>query len=211
MFSFSPLFTQFGVFWTKYRVIVIASLIGLLLAFTYWQFPNLKQLVQLRVNAARSIGAASSDDQSSPSPVPELASLADVQEVQNETKEVDGKVMQQQADIQHLRDSITALQQELQKAIDEVATASDLSQQPVISSSSSSAGVSSPIQTSSRINLNTATAAQLDSLPGIGPAIAQRIVTYRSQKGGFKKVDDLLNVSGIGPAIMSKIKDQVEV
>lgn len=59
------------------------------------------------------------------------------------------------------------------------------------------------------ININTAGLALLDSLPGIGPAIAQRIIDYRQQHGDFEKIADIVNVSGIGPATFSKIKDLI--
>jgi competence protein ComEA len=61
------------------------------------------------------------------------------------------------------------------------------------------------------INLNTATLEQLDSLPGIGPAIAQRIIDYRESIGGFKTVEQITEVSGIGEATLAKIKDLVTV
>lgn len=62
-----------------------------------------------------------------------------------------------------------------------------------------------------KVNLNSATAAQLDELPGVGPATAKAIVTYRSRKGPFVTVEDLLKVSGIGPAKFAAIRDLVSV
>jgi competence protein ComEA len=61
------------------------------------------------------------------------------------------------------------------------------------------------------LNLNTATPAQLDALPGVGPALAQRIVEYRQQSGGFKKIEELMNVRGIGEASFLKLKALVTV
>ena len=61
------------------------------------------------------------------------------------------------------------------------------------------------------IDLNRATAEQLDVLPGIGPATAAAIVTYREQVGPFAAVDDLLNVPGIGPAKLDALRDLVVV
>ncbi len=63
----------------------------------------------------------------------------------------------------------------------------------------------------SKVNINTATAEQLDTLPGVGPAIAQRIIEFREAHGGFVSVADLQSVSGIGPTIMSKLEDLVTV
>ena len=61
------------------------------------------------------------------------------------------------------------------------------------------------------LNLNTATTAQLEALPGIGPATAQRIVEYRQKSGGFKKVEELMNIRGIGEASFLKLKSLVTV
>jgi competence protein ComEA len=57
------------------------------------------------------------------------------------------------------------------------------------------------------IDLNRATQADLESLPRIGPAIAARILAYRQEHGPFQRVSDLLEVNGIGPAVLAEIKD----
>jgi competence protein ComEA len=59
------------------------------------------------------------------------------------------------------------------------------------------------------INVNTATAEQLDSLPGVGPSLAQKIILYRTKNGPFSSLDDLDNVGGIGPAKLDSLKDSV--
>jgi competence protein ComEA len=64
---------------------------------------------------------------------------------------------------------------------------------------------------STPVNINTASAAQLEELPGIGPKTAQRIVDYRQKNGPFKKVEDLMNVSGIGEKSFLKLKPMVSV
>lgn len=61
------------------------------------------------------------------------------------------------------------------------------------------------------LNINTATAEQLESLPGIGPAIAAAIIEHRQRTDGFASVDGLLAVSGIGPSKLEQIRDLVAV
>lgn len=61
-----------------------------------------------------------------------------------------------------------------------------------------------------KVNLNTATLAELDTLPGVGPVMAQHIVDYRAQHG-FRSVDDLRHVPGIGDAKFAQLKDLVTV
>lgn len=59
------------------------------------------------------------------------------------------------------------------------------------------------------VNVNTATQEQLESLNGIGPAKAQAIIEYRQKNGGFKTLEDLDKVPGIGEGVLSKIKSEV--
>jgi competence protein ComEA len=68
-----------------------------------------------------------------------------------------------------------------------------------------------PASSATPINLNTATAAQLETLPGIGTRTAQLIVEHRQKNGNFKKVEELMNIKGIGEKSFLKIKPMVTV
>ncbi len=61
------------------------------------------------------------------------------------------------------------------------------------------------------VNVNRANSAQLQTLHGIGPTKAQEIIKYRKSHGSFKNADELVNVSGIGPKTLQKMKSQVTV
>ncbi|MFQ6059612.1 MAG: helix-hairpin-helix domain-containing protein [Anaerolineae bacterium] len=78
-----------------------------------------------------------------------------------------------------------------------------------VTSGSSSDQPSSP--SGGVININTATAAELESLPGIGPTYAQRIIEYREQNGPFQRIEEVMRVRGIGQVTFEKIKDQITV
>jgi len=67
------------------------------------------------------------------------------------------------------------------------------------------------VSKSTKINLNTATLSDLDTLPGVGKAIAQRIIDYREANGGFKDINELKLVSGIGDKMWEKLKEMIEI
>ncbi|YAL84339.1 helix-hairpin-helix domain-containing protein [Dermacoccaceae bacterium W4C1] len=78
-------------------------------------------------------------------------------------------------------------------------------------SADGSGGAGSSGATGSVVNLNTADAAELDALPGVGPVIAQRIVQWRTENGRFSSIDDLNEVSGIGEKAMARLRPLVTV
>ncbi len=62
-----------------------------------------------------------------------------------------------------------------------------------------------------RVNINTASASELESLPRIGPKVAQRIVDFRTKNGNFKKVEEIMKVQGIGEKVFDQIKGLITV
>ena len=74
-------------------------------------------------------------------------------------------------------------------------------------------GAAEPVAASrdGKVNINTADEKALDSLPGIGPAMAKRIIEYRSVNGSFQSPEDLKKVKGIGEAKFAKLKDKVSL
>jgi competence protein ComEA len=77
-------------------------------------------------------------------------------------------------------------------------------------SSDRSSDVTKP-STSTPININTATVEELDALPGVGLKMAQRIVDYRQKQGPFKRIEDLMNVQGIGEKNFLKLKPLITI
>jgi competence protein ComEA len=70
---------------------------------------------------------------------------------------------------------------------------------------------SAPTTGSGLINLNWATQAELESLPGIGPEMAKRILDFRDQNGPFENIEAIQEISGIGPATFARIQDLITV
>ncbi len=73
------------------------------------------------------------------------------------------------------------------------------------------AGAADPASSPRPVNLNTASAAELEALPGVGEARAREIVATREKRGGFKTLDDLTEVKGIGKAALEKLRPLVTV
>ena len=111
-----------------------------------------------------------------------------------------------------------ALTAQFQKAQAEVAKANDslaaqaqkLNQLAKQAASGGMAASDAPIQLSDgKVHINTATAAELDALPGIGPSTAEKIIAYRTERGPFRSIEELKNVSGIGDATYAKLQDLI--
>lgn len=70
---------------------------------------------------------------------------------------------------------------------------------------------SGPAQEDGRVAVNRATPSELENLPGVGPVLAERIVSYRDENGPFREVEDLLDVPGIGESKLSSLRDLVRI
>lgn len=82
---------------------------------------------------------------------------------------------------------------------------------PPVGTALPAAGSRLDVVSVSIVNINSASAAELEALPGIGPAFAQRIVDYRTEHGPFVVVEDIMEVKGIGPTTFAKLEDLITV
>ena len=95
---------------------------------------------------------------------------------------------------------------------EEVVTSNESTTSAVISTTSSMVlGTSEVVTSDGKININTASSSQLQTLSGIGPTKAQAIIDYRVEHGNFSSVEELINVSGIGEKTLEKIIDNITV
>lgn len=82
---------------------------------------------------------------------------------------------------------------------------------PAATTSAGPTRLPSPVTLTGPIHINQASQEELESLPGIGPVIAARIIAYRDENGPFSKLEAIQNVSGIGPATFEQIKDFITI
>jgi len=131
---------------------------------------------------------------------------------QNVPQNVSDQNDQLRSEIETLNGKIEALNKSLEESKSEIET--KVETKVTTSKSGKMAGASDSSgerEISGKVNLNTASASELDVLPGIGPAYAQRIIDYREANGGFKSIEEVENVKGIGPKTFEKMKDLITI
>jgi competence protein ComEA len=62
-----------------------------------------------------------------------------------------------------------------------------------------------------KVNINTASASELETLPGVGPKVAQKIIDFRTKNGNFKKIEEIMKIQGIGEKIFDNIRELITV
>jgi competence protein ComEA len=99
----------------------------------------------------------------------------------------------------------------LRMVLSACALAGCLAAPPVMAQSAQTRTDTRPAKAVVVVNLNTASSAELEALPGVGAKMAARIIEYRQKKGPFKKIEELMNVQGIGEKNFLKLKPQLTV
>ena len=82
---------------------------------------------------------------------------------------------------------------------------------PLVAQRATRPPVAATVVSAEVVNLNSATATQIASLPGIGPKTAELVVQYRGKNGPFKKIEEIMNVRGIGEKSFLRIRDRLTV
>ena len=127
------------------------------------------------------------------------------------------RISNQELRIGELEDRVSDLENQKAELTSNPATAQPVNEStnPPVANSGAVAGASTPASPTQaitgKININTANASELDSLPGIGPAYAGRIIDYRNANGGFKSINEIKNVKGIGDKTFEKFRDRITI
>lgn len=116
-------------------------------------------------------------------------------------------------DLKKQIDDLNAKIENLNKALSEAGKATSETTQTTTKVSSDEGKVlgAQEERVTGQININSASLEQLDTLPGIGPAYAQRIIDYRDTNGGFKSIEEIKNIKGIGEKTFDKFKDSITI
>lgn len=129
----------------------------------------------------------------------------------------DDRIKNLEAKINQLENSVSTLSQNVQTSnVEKSESKPAETTQPSQSTTGTVAGTSTKSTTTSppitgKININTATLSELDTLPGIGQTYAQRIIDYRNTNGPFKNIEEVKNVKGIGDKTFEKFKDKITI
>jgi len=144
-------------------------------------------------------------------PRPGLYEFAEGARVQDAVDAAGGLLSSANVDAINLAALLTDGQQLTIPYTDGAAPTEDPSAFSLPGSSDSGTEDSSNSENAELININTASLEELDSLPGIGPTTAQRIIDYRTENGPFTSIDEIMDVSGVGPSTYDEIKDLITV
>lgn len=107
---------------------------------------------------------------------------------------------------------IPTIQENEENSKNEISVEADSTQNYITTSSGIDTSGNTEKETqNSKININTATQAELETIPGVGPSTALKIISYRNENGSFKNIEDIKEVSGIGDAKFEKMKDYIRV
>lgn len=120
------------------------------------------------------------------------------------------RIMNQEARIGELEDRIAELENQ-KSELANVQPQAVVETSQTVEPAGNVAGAATSQPVSGKVNINTASSAQLDTLPGIGPAYAGRIIDYRNSHGGFKSIDEIKNVKGIGDKTFEKFRDRITI
>ena len=199
-----------------------------------WQVPTVRQTVISAGQQGKDFFVSNDPTaapvfQDSPAPTPDTPTTPSpdlgqqIRDLQSATGQLQQRVAVAEKEVQDEHDLNQQIQSQLKDAVTTLSQTNDLlnkeAQMPIVTTASSAPADATSstsdsgkvTSTSEKVHLNSATLADLETLPGIGPTYAGRIVDYRTQNGPFASVDDLMNVSGIKDSVMGKIRDYIDL